>query len=300
MANQRLSKDKRALVLAMLCEGTPINAVSRVLGVAKETILRIIEETGEALADYMHREFRDLPCARIEMDEQWQYVGKHGQRMAKREENKGDFWLWCAIDPDTKLIVNYYVGRRNWQAAEDFVEGTAKRTKGNVQITTDGLASYAPAIRAYFGDVDYATEIKEFGEPRILNASDWHLKRKNGVEKIVSATRQVVFGSPSLSSATTSHIERVFLSVRQECTRFTRMTLGYSKKLTMHKAAVNLWMGVYNLVRRHKGIDGQTPAQVAGIEEKRWTLLDVVEMTDAYFKAKEDAAFLAAFEKAGL
>jgi hypothetical protein len=29
MANKRLSKEKQALVLAALCEGTPINAVSR-------------------------------------------------------------------------------------------------------------------------------------------------------------------------------------------------------------------------------------------------------------------------------
>ena len=72
--------------------------------------------------------------------------------------------------------------------------------------------------------------------------------------------------------------------MRQECTRFTRMTLGYSKKLEMHKASVALYFGVYNLVRKHKGIDNQTPAQAAGVEEKRWTLLDVVEMTDAYWQ----------------
>jgi IS1 family transposase len=280
-----------------------------VLGVAKDTILRIIEETGTALADYMHREFRDLPCARIEMDEQWQYVAKHGQRMNKREPNRGDFWLWCAVDSDTKLVINYYVGRRDWRAAEDFVQGTAKRTKGNAQVATDGLASYIPAIRAYFGDVDYGTEIKTFGEPNTLNASDWHLKRKNGVEKIVSAKREVVFGSPDLGSLTTSHIERVFLSVRQECTRFTRMTLGYSKTLVMHKAAVNLYFGVYNLVRRHTGIDRQTPAMAAGIEDHRWTLEEVVSMADDYWapkyaaqaalkaqakREKEDAEFLQA------
>jgi hypothetical protein len=40
--------------------------------------------------------------------------------------------------------------------------------------------------------------------------------------------------------------------------------------------------------------------KAAGIEEKRWTLEMVVEMNDAYWKAKDDAAFLAAFETAGL
>jgi hypothetical protein len=66
MANKRLSTDKQALVLAALCEGTPVNAVCRMFKVGKHAVLRVIEETGEALADYMDRNFRDLPCKRIE------------------------------------------------------------------------------------------------------------------------------------------------------------------------------------------------------------------------------------------
>ena len=112
--------------------------------------------------------------------------------------------------------------------------------------------------------------------------------------------REAVFGSPSLSSCTTAHIERVFLSVRQELTRFTRSTLAYSKKLTMHTAAVNMHFGIYNLVRKHSGIDGQTPAQCAGIEDRKWTYEDVVDETDRYYEAQDVAQFEAAFAKAGL
>ena len=83
MANKRLSKEKQALVLAALCEGTPIRAVARMFKVGKNTIHRVICETGEAFADYMDANFRDLPCIRIEMDEQWQYVGAHGSRLVK-------------------------------------------------------------------------------------------------------------------------------------------------------------------------------------------------------------------------
>ena len=63
---------------------------------------------------------------------------------------------------------------------------------------------------------------------------------------------------------------------------------------------VALFRHLQSCPQKHKGIDSQTPAQAAGIEEKRWTLLDVVVMTDAYFKEKEDAAFITALEKAGL
>ena len=44
---------------------------------ATNAVLRVIRETGEAFADYMDKEFRDLSCLRIELDEQWQYVGCH-------------------------------------------------------------------------------------------------------------------------------------------------------------------------------------------------------------------------------
>ncbi len=49
MANNRISTDKRALILSALCEGTPINAVARMFSVGKHAVLRVIEETGEAL-----------------------------------------------------------------------------------------------------------------------------------------------------------------------------------------------------------------------------------------------------------
>jgi len=41
----------------------------------------------------MDQNFRDLPCQRIEMDEQWQYVGAHAGRLAKDDQTeRGDYW----------------------------------------------------------------------------------------------------------------------------------------------------------------------------------------------------------------
>ena len=45
--------------------------------------------------------------------------------------------------------------------------------------------------------------------------------------------RAAVVGSPDLESLTTSHIERAFLTTRQELKRFGRKTLGYSKSVEM-------------------------------------------------------------------
>src|SRR5437867_4822189 len=156
MANKRLSKEKQALVLAALCEGTPINAVTRMFHVGKHAVLRVIRETGEAFADYMDANFRDLPCLRIEMDEQWQYVGCHSGRMIAPEKERGDFWLWACIDADTKLVLAHRVGKRDWSTGYRFVGDVRRRVSGPVQIATDNLPSYAGHIRMHFGYEGYS------------------------------------------------------------------------------------------------------------------------------------------------
>jgi IS1 family transposase len=287
MANKRLSKEKQVLVLAAICEGMPINACARMFHVGKHAVLRLIRETGEAFADYMDKEFRDLSCTRIEMDEQWQYVGIHQSRMNAPEKERGDFWLWACVDADSKLILSHLVGRRDADAGWRFVKDVSERVRKPVQIATDQLPGYAMHIRQHFGyeGYSYGTEIKIFGEPMPSEAMLARLGQRESVRKMQKAERKAVVGSPDLGSLTTSHIERAFLTVRQELKRFQRKGLGYSKDLDMHKHAVALLLGVYNLVRRHKTL-GTTPAVAAGLEEKPWSLERVIAMTEAYWQPK--------------
>src|SRR5262249_4034010 len=111
------------------------------------------------------------------------------------------------------------------------------------------------------------------------------LGRNEGVRKMETAERKAVAGSPDLETLTPTHVERAFLTVRQELKRFERKGLGYSKNLEMHKLAVALHFGIYNLVRKHHTL-GTTPEVAAGLEEKPWSLEQVVEMTEAYWLTK--------------
>ncbi len=297
MPYKRLSKERQALVLASLCAGTPINAICRIYRADKAAVLRVIRETGEAFADYMDKEFRDLLCHRIEMDEQWQYVGCHAGRMVAKEKGRGDFWLWAAIDADTKLIFSHRIGKRSWIDGNLFVGDVRERIKGPVQIATDQLPAYAFHIRQHFGyeGYSYGTETKIFGEPMLPDGTLARLGRNEGVRKMQTAERKAVVGSPDLESLTTSHIERAFLTVRQELKRYQRKGLGYSKDLETHKLAVALHFGVYNFVRKHHTLK-TTPAVAAGVEFEPWTLERVVEMTADYMRRKEDAVFESAFQ----
>lgn len=236
------------------------------------------------------------------MDEQWQYVGIHGQRIDEKDPERGDFWLWAAMDSDTKLVFSHRIGKRNRTTGDVFMADVAKRVRPGVQLATDAFTQYAYLIRGNFeqGEYTYGTEAKDFVDADNWKPSEAGRTRKNGIPKIAKATRKAVVGKPDLSTCTTAHVERMFLTVRQELTRFTRLTLAYSKDIAMHKAAVAMHFGIYNLVRKHTSLGGQTPAQAAGVEQKRWTLEDVVELTRGHAERTETALFLEAFAKAGL
>lgn len=284
-------------MLAALCEGMAINSVCRMFKVGKHAVLRLIQETGEACEDWHNRHFRNLSIKRLELDEQWSYVHTHKERMTKEQKRqnpeRGDCWLWASIDPDSKAIINWHTGKRTSRAASAFAGDLASRVLGRVQITSDQLQSYRFTIPSAFeGRVDYAQEKKKFQNINV-SGHEW-LKYK--VNPLVGVDREAIHGKPDLSTSTVCHIERFFLTIRQGNKRCARKTLAYSKSWDNHALTASIHIFVYNLVRRHETTK-QTPAQALGIVADRWTLEQVVEMTEKYLKAQDDQAFEAAFAK---
>jgi IS1 family transposase len=296
MANKRLDSSKQALILAALCEGIAINSVCRMFKVGKHAVLRMIEETGEACEDWHHRHFRNLSVERLELDEQWAYVHTHRERMSKEERyhnpDRGDCWLWAAIDPESKAIISWRSGKRTREHAEEFCEDIAGRLTVGYQICSDNLPSYEKVVtRVFAGRADYAVETKRFAQvargPEIL---------KSRSNPLVGMHRVAVMGTPNLKTATVCHLERFFLTMRQSNKRCARKTLAYSKDWGNHALMASIHIFVYNLVRKHETIK-TTPAMALGATDHRWTLEHVVEMTEAYWAAKDTAAFEAAFSK---
>jgi hypothetical protein len=79
--------------------------------------------------------------------------------------------------------------------------------------------------------------------------------------------------------ATTSHCERTNLSVRLFNRRFTRLTLGYSKKLENLRHAVALFVAHFNFCRVHSA-HGKTPAHEAGLTNRTWTIEEMLAETN--------------------
>jgi IS1 family transposase len=274
MANV-LSSDKQIAVISALAEGSSIRSIERITGVHRDTIMRLGVRVGQGCAEVLDEKMRNLPCQHLQFDELWGFIGKK-ERHCKPDDSLelGDVWTFCAIDPETKLVPSFKVGKRDLATANAFVSDVASRMRNRIQISSDALRAYVDAIETTFGaNVDFAQIIKTY------ITDDSHVpERRFSAPEIVVTEKKSVSGFPDLSLASTSHIERLNGTTRLHMRRLTRLTYAFSKKLENFEAAVALHFAYYNLVKRH-GTLRCTPAMAAGIERSFWTVGDLVEAT---------------------
>ena len=69
----KLSTEKRTLVLRALVEGNSIRSTVRMTGVAKNTITKLLVDVGEACAKYHAEHVVNVPSRRIQCDEIWSF-----------------------------------------------------------------------------------------------------------------------------------------------------------------------------------------------------------------------------------
>src|SRR5579859_1750000 len=163
----RLSKIGRERIIAALVEGASLRSVSRITGVTRNAIAKLLVEAGAACAEYQDKALRNLPCKRIQADEIWSFCYAKDKNLPEDKKERfgyGSVWTWTAIDADTKLICSWMVADRSAGAALEFMRDLAGRLRYRVQLTTDGLNAYLTAVESAFGDdIDFAQLIKIYG-----------------------------------------------------------------------------------------------------------------------------------------
>jgi IS1 family transposase len=267
----RLKPEKQAAILSALAEGASVRSTERMTGVHRDTIGRLLLRVGQTCEQIMNETMRDLPCRRIELDECWSFVSKKQRhvRVGDDPSQVGDFWVWIALDSDTKLIPTYAVGKRDLPTAMEFVSDLAGRLTNRVQISSDGLNAYVWAIEQAFGaNVDYAQIVKSYEVEPVGPG-------RYSPPKVSSVERTVIMGDPDPSRISTSFVERQNLGLRTSVRRFTRLTNGFSKSVERHRAAVALYAVHHNFVRRH-GTIKTTPAVASGVTYRPWTVTDLL------------------------
>jgi IS1 family transposase len=273
----RLSTKQREAVVAALVEGNSIRATCRMTGVSKNTVVKLLGDLGLVCSIYQDRVMRDLPCARIQCDEIWSFVGMKQKNVPDEKQGEfgyGDVWTWVALDADTKLVPSYRVGSRDLADAVSFIADLAKRLRHRVQLTTDGNRAYITAVdRAFKSDIDYGMLVKLYG-------SEGGDAGRYSPPKCIGAIPQRVTGNPDGQHISTSYVERQNLTMRMSMRRFTRLTNAFSKKVENLAAAVSIHFFHYNFCRVHKTL-GTTPAVAAGISDHTWTLDEMIGLLEA-------------------
>jgi len=274
----KLSLERRAQVIKVLCEGNSIRSTARITNTAINTVIKLLRDVGAACAEYQDIHLRNLPCRLIQCDEIWSFCYAKQKNVPEEKQGRfgyGDFWTWTVIDADTKLIPSWLVGSRDAGYAFRFMRDLQARLANRVQLTTDGHKVYLNAVEDVFGaDIDYAMLVKLYGQ-------EPESEKRYSPAKCIGAEQRVVMGFPDISKISTSFAERQNLTMRMSMRRFTRLTNAFSKKLENHELAIALYFMHYNFVRPHKTLSNPyptTPAMVAGVSNRTWSIEDIVKL----------------------
>jgi len=274
---RKLPAKARAQILHLLCEGQSIRATTRLTGVSKNTVTKLLIDAGKACMAYHDANVRDVEAKRVQVDEIWSFTYAKQKNVAAAKaapDGAGDTWTWTAIDADSKLIVSYLIGGRDGECAMWFMDDLRSRLANRVQLTSDGHKAYLEAVEGAFGsDIDYAMLIKMYG------AAPDSAKGRYSPAECTGARKTWIEGDPDPKHVSTSYAERSNLTMRMHIRRFTRLTNAFSKKVENHAYAVALHMMYYNFVRIHSTLR-MTPAMAAGVSGRLWEIGDIVKLVE--------------------
>jgi len=269
--NMYLPMAKAEMILGMLVEGCSVRSIERLTGTHRDTILRLLVKAGERCEKLLGEKIRNVPCKDVELDEIWSWVFcKERAKRADHDPSFGDNYCFVAIERNTKLVLNFALGKRDQATTNVFIEGLRQATaRSPYQLTADGFTTYPQAIENTLSDrVDFAQLIK------VYRASP-EGERKYSPAEVIATDRVPIIGNPDPKRICTSIVERQNLTMRMQMRRLTRLTNAFSKKWENLWAALCLHFAWYNFCRVHKSLR-VTPAMQSGIADHVWSVQELL------------------------
>ena len=97
----RLTRDKRAEILGMMVEGVSLRAISRLTGASKNTIVKLLEDAGEAFSEYQDRTCATCPASAYRSTKS----GASSTQGEERRDSQGRSaagWRYLDVDGDRR------------------------------------------------------------------------------------------------------------------------------------------------------------------------------------------------------
>ena len=265
--NLRVDFKQACRVLDLLGEGVGIRATSRLTGLHQQTVLNVLARAGSKARRFLDATIKNVKPESVQADETWCFVGCKEANNLTNDPFRGDQYFAYALDSGSKLIISYDLGRRSPLQTERLLTDLRLRVPDRFQLSTDGYEGYkTTSLRTLGKDIDFAQLIKLYANPKDGEGGS----RRYSVTRCIGTRTVVRRGNPDPSRISTSFVERANLTNRLFNRRFTRLSLGYSKKIEYLRHSMDLFVFNYNFVKIHRTI-GKTPAQAAGLSTNPMT-----------------------------
>ena len=273
--------DLLTIVATLLAFGCPVQAIVAAFGLDERTV-----------ADWQRRAGRH--CQQVHQQLVQAGAVTLGQVQADELRVRvvgGVIWLAMAISVANRLWLGGVISvtRDSRLIGALLTRVAACGSVARVLLCTDGLISYPrQAIRRF----RQAIRSGRRGRPRLVLSAGVLIaqvvKRYAG-RRIREVERRIVRGSEAAVNAVltvtqgqasavinTAYIERLNATFRARLAALVRRG-----RATVHQIATlecGMWLvgTVYNFVSVHRSLDGQTPAQAAGVTDHRWTMHELL------------------------
>ncbi|MET0986004.1 MAG: hypothetical protein ABW034_11420 [Steroidobacteraceae bacterium] len=239
----RLSPERRADILLMLCRGASLRGVTRAANVSINTVTKLLVDAGMVCEDLHDRMLRKLVSTRLLCCKSWSPLVTPGERIVVDGDCTGHSgaWTWSATDCDTGLIVSYRLGARDIATARAFIVDLSHRL--SLRATTLTRAELA--------------EMSQDGAPFFLT-----MHRGDGPGSHIRLERV-----PTIP-------HNLATAQRMLGRRFTRLRNGYCRKVENLAHMVAIYVVWHNFVQKRRS--GRTRAVDSKVADRAWNMIDIV------------------------
>ena len=234
---KRIAADLIVRVLACLAEGLGIRATARVFEVDPNTVLQWLVDAAEQLTAFTRYFLCDVHVNQLQLDELYAVLrhvkdGEISEDDAIKRLERSPYWVWTAMDPESKLLLVIDVGTRTLAMAQCVVHQVVQVLAPDCVplCWTDGYRDYMMAFLSHFGYWLQPSRQRAHGPapkprwmplPQLLYAQVVKSYRRR---RIVAVKHRVVFGTTARVKQVlaargwqinTAFVERLNLDIRQ-------------------------------------------------------------------------------------
>ena len=303
--------------LACLAEGLGIRAAARVFEVDASTVLHWLVEAAEHLRAFSAYFLCEVHVNQVQLDELYAVLrevkaGEISEDEAINRLERSPYWVWTAMDSESKLLLVINVGTRTLAMAQRVVHQLGQVLAPNCVplFLTDGFRDYMTALLAHFGYWIQPERRQDKGpmpKPRWMPLPQLRyaqVVKSYRRRRIVGVTHRVVFGTQLAIAQVvtacgwrinTAFVERLNLDLRQRVAAVGRRvnTLCQGEDGLLDQLA--LFQTYHNFVLPHASLrqpllisevtNGKgsakvwrprTPAMAVGLTDHVWSLKEVL------------------------